>query len=360
MRGRKAFQGLLIIMGTTGITMLIVGPAIFRFSDPFDEEVSVFTQTMDELLPGPLSEFGTIVGIAVLLSASAASALGLQNLFVGLKIRHYVPPTIGRLNRFGVASRPVWIEVGIASIAYLAFGTQEETYLALYAAGVFILLAMTGWAATKRLIRHQRESPSLRGAMTLLGATLASVLTTGATVIIFGERFTEGAWTYLVFVPALYLTFGYFRRLLGPPSSVHDRVGAAVAGGTVTDADTTLWSLEADRGVRRILIPIDGSERSHAAAAVAVQLREALDAEVMAVSVGDQGAGDEVMGVPVEVVDADDGVVSRLCELVHDRDVDLVVISTHGRTGLKRVVMGSVTEGLIRGSPPSSPRAPVP
>ena len=35
-KSKKAFTSLLIIMGTTGITMLIVGPAIFQLSDPTD------------------------------------------------------------------------------------------------------------------------------------------------------------------------------------------------------------------------------------------------------------------------------------------------------------------------------------
>ncbi|MBN1667878.1 MAG: hypothetical protein JW862_12350 [Anaerolineales bacterium] len=54
-KSRKAFNSLLIIMGTTAITMLIVGPAIFEISDPTNAQVSVFTQTMDVLLPAPLS-----------------------------------------------------------------------------------------------------------------------------------------------------------------------------------------------------------------------------------------------------------------------------------------------------------------
>jgi hypothetical protein len=48
-RSKKAFGSLLIIMGTTSVTMLIVGPAIFRLSDPSNAHVSVFTQTMDQL-----------------------------------------------------------------------------------------------------------------------------------------------------------------------------------------------------------------------------------------------------------------------------------------------------------------------
>jgi len=107
--------------------MLVVGPAIRQMADPTNEHVSVFTQTMDLLLPAPLPLVGTVIGIVVLMSASAASAQGLQNLALGLKERHYVPPSIGQQNRFDVADKPVWIEVGIVSICFLFFGTSEET-----------------------------------------------------------------------------------------------------------------------------------------------------------------------------------------------------------------------------------------
>ena len=162
--------------------------------------------------------------------------------------------------------------MGVASAAFLAFGTDEETYLALYAAGVFILLAMTGWAASKRLFRYQREDPSARGVAVLVGAVVAALLTTGATLIIFTERFTEGAWTYLLMIPALYLTFGYFRSRLGPPTSVEDRIGQAIGGTTHADSDSTLCAIEASLGVNRILVPLDGSELSATALPVATEL----------------------------------------------------------------------------------------
>ena len=53
-KSNKAFYSLLIIMGTTIATMLIVGPAIHNVSDPTNAHVSVFTQTMDVILPQPV------------------------------------------------------------------------------------------------------------------------------------------------------------------------------------------------------------------------------------------------------------------------------------------------------------------
>jgi len=224
-KSSKAFKSLLIIMGTAAITMLVVGPAIYQLSDPTNTHVSVFTQTMDALLPAPLPYLGTLIGVAVLMSASAASAQGLQNLALGLNHRNYIPHVIGQQNKFEVADKPVWIEVGIVGLCFLLFGTHEETYLAIYAAGVFILLSMTGWAVTKRLVRSLREKFSISTAGLIFGTVLAALLTTTATGIIFYERFLEGAWTYFLFIPILFVTFTYFRNRLGEPSAEMDYLG---------------------------------------------------------------------------------------------------------------------------------------
>ncbi len=224
-KSRKAFSSLLIIMGTTGITMLVVGPAIFQLSDPTDPHVSVFTQTMDQLLPDPLPLLGTLVGVAVLMSASAASAQGLQNLALGLYERNYIPSYMGARNQFEVADKPVWLEVGIVSICFTFFGTHEETYLAIYAAGVFILLSMTAWAVTKRLARKLREEIKVGTLFLITGTVVAALLTTSSTGIIFVERFLEGAWTYFIFIPILYAAFSYFRRHMGRPSPEMEYLG---------------------------------------------------------------------------------------------------------------------------------------
>ncbi len=43
--------------------------------------------------------------------------------------------------------------------------------------------------------------------------------------------------------------------------------------------------------------------------------------------------------------------VEELTRLAKERSVDLLVISTHGRTGLRYLLMGSVAENLIRLAP---------
>lgn len=56
--------------------------------------------------------------------------------------------------------------------------------------------------------------------------------------------------------------------------------------------------------------------------------------------------------VPVELVaEAAADVVDRLTKIAHDKHVDVIAISTHGRTGLRRLVLGSVAEAVVRHSP---------
>ncbi|MBK5287880.1 MAG: hypothetical protein JJE46_05365, partial [Acidimicrobiia bacterium] len=223
-RSRRAFTSLAIIMGSTSLTMVIVGPAILAISDPAKAHVSVFTQTMDALLPRPLTLAGTGIGVLVLLSAAAASALGIQNLFLGLSVRHYAPAALAYPNRVGVASRPVWIEVGTACVVFLILGSREATYLAVYAAGVFVLLSMTAWAAVLRVVRRRRHGADL-GIATLVAVLAAAVFASAATVVIFVERFTDGVWMYFVLVPALAGVFGLVRRQRGHPGPTVERIG---------------------------------------------------------------------------------------------------------------------------------------
>jgi nucleotide-binding universal stress UspA family protein len=370
-KSRLAFQSLLIIMGTTCITMLIVGPAIAQLADPLNTEVSVFTQTMDQLLPGPLAWLGTIVGVLVLLSASAASAQGLQNLALGLKLRHYIPAFVGQRNTYEVAAIPVWIEVGIVSLCFLAFGTNEETYLAIYAAGVFILLSMTGWAATKRLLRQFQDTSSSHNILSLVGTVVAAMLTTVATVIIFVERFAEGAWTYFIFLPILYLVFSYFRRKLGDPSPVEERRGLLFAEKRyLTAFEPSSVSLA------RILVPLDGSEFAEQALPTAQVITESLSGRLTLLSViqssgaprtlpmmhsnldGDLWEHEEYLrkiaakfegtGIKTESTVAVGSVAGEILSATYRQHIDLLVMSTHGRSGVGRMLVGSVANEVLR------------
>ncbi len=45
------------------------------------------------------------------------------------------------------------------------------------------------------------------------------------------------------------------------------------------------------------------------------------------------------------------GAVEAICQYAQEQGVDLVVIATHGRTGLSHVLLGSVAERIVRESP---------
>jgi len=397
-QSRRAFNSLILIMGTTAITMLIVGPAIFTLSDPTVPDVSVFTQTMDQLLPDPLPYVGTLVGVAVLMSASAASAQGLQNLALGLRERRYIPHLIGQRNQFEVADKPVWIEVGIVSFCFLFFGTHEETYLALYAAGVFILLSMTGWAVTKRLVRELREKLSIAKLAMIIGAALAATLTTGATVTIFFERFLEGAWTYLIFIPLLYATFTYFRNRLGAPTQEMDYLGqldaAQLAGFGFGQYDTSMASsgeavsgpvslswqpdpIERSKwrqervGIHKMVVLLDGSIFAAQALPFAKSLAAVTGAQITLLSsVKDQSAAEQSQyddifrareqylervsrelsqeGLNVDYRVRPGHIADATQQLIGENGIDLVVTTTRGKSGTQHWLRGGVSRKLMQ------------
>jgi nucleotide-binding universal stress UspA family protein len=41
----------------------------------------------------------------------------------------------------------------------------------------------------------------------------------------------------------------------------------------------------------------------------------------------------------------------EIVTLAHEKNADLIVMASHGRTGLSRLLMGSIAEGVMRGAP---------
>lgn len=349
-RSRKAFGSLMIIMGTTLITMLIAGPAILDLSDPSNSMVSVFTQAMDRLLPSPLPYLGTLVGVIVLASAAAASAQGLQNLALGLRLRNYIPAFLGRRNRYEVAGMPVWIEVGLACACFIVFGTRDETYLTLYAAGVFVLLSMTGWAAVKRLSRRLRGAWSPRAVASLGGAVLAALLTTCASSIIFIERFFEGAWAYLLFIPALYAAFSYIRSKLGAPTALDDLQGRFYSGQYLLPFQRA-GRPEEETNFECIVVALDGSALAEHALPVAQLLTRKFGSTLQLVAMSDSEGIDaqeldaylgrvawqlKEAGTRAEVSDGSSEDPKTLHRLSLLPEVSLIVLTPQSRSALQR------------------------
>jgi nucleotide-binding universal stress UspA family protein len=392
-RSRLAFRSLSIIMGSTALTMVIVGPAVRALADVRDPDVSVFTQTMDALLPRPLALAGTVVGVLVLLSAAAASALGIQNLFLGLSVRHYAPTALGHRNAVGIASRPVWVEALVAVVCFVVLGTKEGTYLAVYAAGVFVLLSMTGWAAVLRVRRHRREGAARPMTVAVVG--LAALFTTLATVVIFIERFADGVWIYAILVPVMAGAFGWVRRERGAPGPAADRVGRLLAGwkdgrldsllaiepadlavdelaaqlrrgdSTPRDVSTIVPVLHAVRpapasGPWRVSAPLDGSKFSEAALGYVAAIARYLPVQLVLVHVhqsGDEQPAHDYLGLVAISMRTHVETVTALVIagepapviLAHakEHDVALVVMTSHARSGYRRRLAGSVAREVV-------------
>jgi nucleotide-binding universal stress UspA family protein len=359
-RSRKAYGSLLIVMGTTLTTMVIVGPAILELSNPLDHTKSVFTQTMDALLPGWLSYGGTLIGIAVLLSAAAASAQGIQNLALGLRARHYIPASWGRRNKFDVPGFPVWAQTAIVISAFVFFGTREETYLALYAAGVFILLSMTGWSAFKRFLRFYKDSKKLEYFIGILITLFSSICATFATFIIFEERFFEGAWSYLLMVPALFVGFDYFRKRLGPaPESIDSRL--TFATNALSLAPTIQYK------VRSILVPLSGHLSADVGFYSALKLASQFGAKVRplhlvpdkpnAKEIGEKFLYQTVKAWPQDLfkvephvlVGETDPLLIRECESIEN---DLICLSSQNMNSLDKLISTKLIYKIIYATTP--------
>lgn len=153
---------------------------------------------------------------------------------------------------------------------------------------------------------------------------------------------------------------------------------------------------------KKILVPTDGSDRARLAGEQAISIATQFDATLSALYVVDERAfrmaggnltaATEPTGVDADVPSEETAVRERgeeaietirtlakeatldfesdvvlgipseaILEYADETDVDLIVMGTHGRTGFKRYVLGSVTERVVRLSdvPVLTVRSPV-
>jgi nucleotide-binding universal stress UspA family protein len=126
----------------------------------------------------------------------------------------------------------------------------------------------------------------------------------------------------------------------------------------------------------RILVPTDGSDGALAALDEAIDLASAFDATIHSVYVvnasvqpagvvdgvdvlatleqaGERATAEvaervEAAGLDVETAVVRGAVHDCVRTYAIDHDVDLLVMGTHGRTGMERALLGSVTEKVVR------------
>ena len=136
--------------------------------------------------------------------------------------------------------------------------------------------------------------------------------------------------------------------------------------------------LEIETMYDSILVPTDGSEESMDALEEAIELAKLTDATLDVLFVADT-AQDSVTVVGTDVIDAlereGEEIVGEVVERARESGVDVesevvqgdpsraivdhaerigadvIVMGTHGRRGLSRMLLGSVTEAVIRTSP---------
>lgn len=129
--------------------------------------------------------------------------------------------------------------------------------------------------------------------------------------------------------------------------------------------------------VRTILFPTDFSRLSDAGLRYATSLARDSKARIVIVHVEEPaaayGGGEMYYGIPEPDRDALKQMLAavkppdpeiafeqvllmgdpatEICEAAKQHQADLIVISTHGRSGLRRMLMGSVAEAVVRQAP---------
>jgi nucleotide-binding universal stress UspA family protein len=91
--------------------------------------------------------------------------------------------------------------------------------------------------------------------------------------------------------------------------------------------------------IKKILVPIDGSECSLYAAKYATKIAKDENAQLYCIHV--------ITSVPYGIANAP-AIDEYFKDYATIKDIDLIVIGTRGRTGLKRFLMGSLANGVVQ------------
>jgi nucleotide-binding universal stress UspA family protein len=107
--------------------------------------------------------------------------------------------------------------------------------------------------------------------------------------------------------------------------------------------------------IEAVLLATDGGEGAERAADHAVAVAAATGAHLHALTVGDDGGPAERAAARAREAGVDATAAVRsgrpheaIREYAEDHGADLVVVGTHGRSGVERVLLGSVAERVLR------------
>ena len=109
--------------------------------------------------------------------------------------------------------------------------------------------------------------------------------------------------------------------------------------------------------IHRILVPTDFGQASDAALAQARELATALQASLHLVHVLDDAQRADAVATSLEAALGYETVLlsgptaRTIVEYATDRAFDLIVMGTHGRTGVAHLLLGSVAEQVVRTAP---------
>lgn len=118
----------------------------------------------------------------------------------------------------------------------------------------------------------------------------------------------------------------------------------------------------------KIMVPIDGSDFAEKAEDVAIEMAKKFNSKLVAVHVVDDKLiypfevlveeGNKMLkkfkekaekeNIPIKDVLIVGNPIQDMAKIVNKTEADLVVISTHGRTGLEKLFVGSVAESALK------------
>ena len=148
-----------------------------------------------------------------------------------------------------------------------------------------------------------------------------------------------------------------------------------------SDAAQAKKENEAEVQIKRILVPIDGSNFSVRAAKYAIEVATLQKAQIFCIhviaslpygygvagfaineyfedaekhaqfwfnNVTEMAKKKDINNVRTDIFTDAESITGAIIDYASDKSIDLVIIGTKGRTGLKRLLLGSVAQGVVQ------------